>query len=103
MYAVMSQWQMDEQQFDSMLPELEARIIPAVQQTPGFIKGFWNWDHSNGKTADMLLYETEEQARAVKAWLEQQPTENPDPRARLEVVRVLELVGSTENLASAHV
>lgn len=101
MYALMSQWQMDESRFDELVPVLHARIIPMVEQTPGFIEGYWAWDHSNGKTADLIAYETEEQARALKSFIERDSQEHPVEGVRFEAARVLELIGHARKEAPA--
>lgn len=91
MYALMSQWQAEESQYEFLIQGLRTQIIPMVEQTPGFIQGVWGWDHTTGKTYDMVLYDTEENARAVKTQIEEQP--EPDAPIRLEVARVVEVTG----------
>lgn len=89
MYGLMTQWQADESQFEYLVEGLRAQIIPMVQSAPGFIEGFWGWDHTNGKTYDLVLFDTEEHARALKEQVEAEP--EPDAPIRFEVARVVEI------------
>jgi hypothetical protein len=85
----MTQWQGEESAFQALTDELRNRIVPGIAQTPSYVEGYWGWDHSTGKAYDLVLFETEEAARAQKTYLEQMPP--PDAPIRFEVARVVEI------------
>ena len=51
--------------FESAQKGLEEKVVPRVSQAPGFVAGYWTRsdDKSNGQS--MLVFESEDAARAV--------------------------------------
>ena len=52
--------------FESAQKGLEEKVVPRVSQAPGFVAGYWtrSEDKSNGQS--MLVFESEDAARAVE-------------------------------------
>jgi hypothetical protein len=44
--------------------ELRERIVPMVSQAPGFVAGYW-LEPQDGKGASVVIFESEENARAM--------------------------------------
>jgi hypothetical protein len=44
--------------------ELETRVVPAVKQAPGVVGGYWSESPEGDHGHSMVLFETEEAARA---------------------------------------
>jgi len=42
-------------------PALREQVVPRVQQSPGFVAGYWT--RSEGQGLSMVVFESEEQAR----------------------------------------
>ena len=97
MYAVVDTWALD---LDKMSPEqrreLPERIVPAVRQQPGFIAGYWTYDRVNKKSHGLFLFESEEAARGLKAFIEQDAQRGAELGIHLNELVV------TEVLAEAH-
>lgn len=100
MYAMMTQWQADEGEYETLRAKLQTQVAPAVQRAPGFIEGYWVWDHATGKVYDLVLFETEEQARAEKQVVEQLP--QPDSSERFELARVVEVAAHAKSIVATN-
>ena len=100
MYAMMTQWQADESQYETLRTKLQTEIAPRVQRAPGFIEGYFVWDHATGKAYDLILFETEEQARAEKTTVEQLP--QPDAPVRFELARVVEVAAHAKGAVATN-
>lgn len=68
---------------------LKSQIVPRVTQMEGFVNGYWtrSEDGSNGRS--LLLFESEDAARAAKKEIEQTP---PRDEVNLDSVEVREVV-----------
>jgi hypothetical protein len=75
---------------ESAQKELKERVVPRVSGAPGFVAGYWTRsdDGSNGQS--MLVFESEDAARAVAGQL---GTDMPDG-VTLESAEVREVVAS---------
>jgi hypothetical protein len=69
---------------------LEERVVPGVSQAPGFVAGYWtrSEDKSNGQS--MLVFESEDAARAVEERIRADVPEG----VTVESVEVREVVAS---------
>jgi hypothetical protein len=63
MYAVVVRVSINDS--DGAENELKETVVPRISQSPGFVAGYWSraLDHTNGLS--MLVFESEEAARAV--------------------------------------
>ena len=69
---------------------LEEQVVPRVKQAPGFVAGYWSRSDDRSSGQGMILFESEEAARAAA---EQLRANIPD-RVTLESVEVREIVAS---------
>jgi hypothetical protein len=79
----------DESAGRKMLAE---EVVPRASAAPGFVAGYWTRSSSDNKGISMVVFDTEEQANAAKAMIEQ-GLPNPDA-VTLESVEVREVVAS---------
>ena len=63
MFAVVVQEAGDADQIDDSAAMVTERVAPEVRQAPGFVSALWMSD-GNGGTLNVLVFETEEAARA---------------------------------------
>jgi hypothetical protein len=68
----------------------EEQVVPRVKQAPGFVAGYWSRSDDRSSGQGMILFESEEAARAAA---EQLRANIPD-RVTLESVEVREIVAS---------
>jgi hypothetical protein len=61
--------------FDKALEELKEQVVPRVSQTPGFIAGYW-FEPAGDQGWSVVLFESEEAARAAADRIPEQPPEN---------------------------
>ena len=71
---------------------LVTQVVPAVSQAPGFVAGYWTRSSSDNKGISMVMFDTEDQANAAAAMIQQGPP-NPDA-VTLEGVEVREVIES---------
>jgi hypothetical protein len=56
---------------------LRERIVPAVSQAPGFVAGYWVRLEGGDEGNAVIVFESEDAARAVKDQIEQSIGSNP--------------------------
>jgi hypothetical protein len=76
--------------FDRAHQALVEQIVPAVSQAPGFVAGYWTRSEDN-RGLGMMVFESEDNARAVAEMVQSQGSPNPDA-VTLENVEVREVV-----------
>jgi hypothetical protein len=91
MYAVVTVFAMDEDQLEEQRKNLHAGIIPSVKQNPGFRAGYWTRDRASGRSHNLLLFDTEQQAQHVRGSVEQSAELQREMGVRLELVAVTEV------------
>ncbi len=94
MYAVVGIWQRDEQQSDAQLQVLREQIVPNVGRSPGFVAGYWTYDHSTGKDHTMIVLDSEEAALAFKAGVEGKSQNQAALGLTVELLTVVEVLAS---------
>ena len=70
---------------------LTTQVVPRATQAPGFVAGYWSRSEDGNNGLGMIVFETEENARAAAGMIESQ---GPDEGASLEGVEVREVVAS---------
>jgi hypothetical protein len=102
MYAVVDTWALD---LDKLTPEqqreLPERIVPMVRAQPGFIAGYWTYDGVNKKSHGLFLFESEETARGLKAFVEQDSQRGAEIGVHLNEIAVTEVVAEARAGAAA--
>ena len=79
------------QDFDVARQGLRDEVVPRVKQAPGFVAGYWTRSEDGGSGLAMILFESEDAARAVAARIESDPVPNPEA-VSLDGVEVREVV-----------
>jgi hypothetical protein len=59
MHALVGIFDMDRALFAQQQQYLKERIVPAVRQTPGFVAGYWSYDHATSKSYSYIVLEDE--------------------------------------------
>jgi hypothetical protein len=83
MYAVVVNVTLNDP--EAALKELQEEVVPQAKQAPGFVTGYWTRKDNTGLS--MVVFESEEQARAMS---ERLPTMVPE-HVRLQGVEVREV------------
>jgi hypothetical protein len=71
---------------------LKEEIVPRASGAPGFVAGYWTRSANDQSGLSMMVFETEDQANAVKEIIQQGPP-NPDA-VTLDGVEVREVIES---------
>jgi hypothetical protein len=61
--------------FEKALKELKEQVVPLVSQAPGFVAGYW-FEPAGDQGWSVILFESEEAARAAADRIPTQPPEN---------------------------
>jgi hypothetical protein len=93
MYAVVTVFSMDNERFAEQRRGLHEFIIPSVKQNPGFRAGYWTRDHASGRSHNLLLFDTEEEARHAARSVEQNAERQREMGIQLEAISITEVVG----------
>jgi hypothetical protein len=64
MHAVLVDVSLEAEPNEASLSTLRDQVVPGVKASPGFVAGYW-LEPVAGKGHSMVLFETEEQARAA--------------------------------------
>lgn len=88
MHAVVVKLTIDDVDRDDQL--LEQQVVPTASGAAGFVAGYWTRSGDSGLS--MVVYESEEAARAVAEQIQSMGL--PDDAVRVEGVEVREVVAS---------
>jgi hypothetical protein len=77
--------------FDRGRQGLAENVVPRVSQAPGFVAGYWTGSEDKSSGLAMMVFESEDAARAVARMVESQ---GPDEGVTLEGVEVREVVAN---------
>ena len=69
MYAAVGVWNMEAANWEEQQRALHEEIVPLVQQSPGFVSGYWMADRAAGKTYTTIIFEDEEAAQRFKEFV----------------------------------
>ena len=100
MQAVTAIFSMDPSKKQQLLAGLEPVVIKMVRELPGFVTGFWSWDHASNVTYSFIAFDTQEHASALEAFLKGGAEKMAADGARLERVVVGEVVGAASGKAA---
>lgn len=80
---------------DSTREVLKSQVVPLLSGAPGFKTGYWTWSSGAGETngLSMIIYDSEENARAAGDQISAIATGRPDD-VTLDGVEVREVVAS---------
>jgi hypothetical protein len=100
MHAMTAIFSMDPTKKAQLIQELEPTIIRRVREMPGYVTGFWSWDHATNVTYSFIVFEREEQARALESYIKGDNEKNGVAGTRLERAVVAEIVGAASGNAA---
>jgi hypothetical protein len=72
-----------EGDLDEAVKSLQEQVVPMVRSQPGFVAGYW-FEARDGKGYSVVLFQTEEQARAAAP----PPGTKPSPFATIETTDI---------------
>jgi hypothetical protein len=102
MHAMTAIFSMDPTRKAQLIEGLEPSVIRTVRELPGFVTGFWSWDHAASVSYGFIVFDTEEHARALEAHLRENAEDLARQGTRLERAAVGEVIGAASgNRASA--
>jgi hypothetical protein len=84
----------------TLLIEGLPNLIAMVRETPGYLVGFWTWDHASNVSSVLIIFEREEQARAMEAFVRTNDEKKAFPGTRLERASTSEIVGAASGNAT---
>ena len=90
MHAVVTRVTVNDE--DAGRKMLAEEVVPRASAAPGFVAGYWTRSSSDNKGISMVMFDTEDQANAAAAMIQQGPP-NPDA-VTLEGVEVREVIES---------
>jgi hypothetical protein len=90
MHAVVVRVSIDD--FDRGRKFLTEQVVPRVSQAPGFVAGYWTRSEDGTGGLSMMVFESEDPARAVVQMMESQPPQ--DDGVSIEDIEVREVVAN---------
>jgi len=100
MHAVTAIFSMDPSRKAQLIEELEPTIITMIREMPGYVVGFWSWDHATNVTYAFTIFEREEQARALESRVRGMAENNAVPGTRPERIATAEIFGAASGNAA---
>lgn len=92
MFAVVGHVDIAEGGSDEAEAGLHAQVIPSSKASAGFVRGTWMQSSDKRSGVAVMLFETEEQASAMAAEM-QQASPPPDMPVIMRQVEVMRIVG----------
>jgi hypothetical protein len=59
--------------FEKAHPSLREQVVPRAKQAPGFVHGYWTRSDDGKNGLSMILFESEDQARAAAEQIQAAP------------------------------
>jgi hypothetical protein len=95
-YALLALWQLPEEPWDHLLPQLEAGLTPLISGAAGVVEGYWTYEPANGKSVALVLLETADHAYDLRNTLERHMESGREPAIELEMLRVQRVMARLE-------
>jgi hypothetical protein len=92
-HAVTAIFSMDPARKAQLIEGLEPVVIRMVRALPGFVTGYWTWDHATNVTYSLVVFDSAENARGLESFLKTRADEHAKNGTRLERVAVGEVIG----------
>jgi hypothetical protein len=99
-HALTAIFSMDPTKKAQLIDQLEPVVISMVRERPGFVTGFWTWDHATNVTYGFIVFETEAHARELETFLKNNSDDLAQGGTRLERAAVGEVIGAASGNAS---
>jgi hypothetical protein len=94
MYGMTAIFSMDPTKKAQLIEGLEPHVIRMVRELPGFVTGFWSWDHATNVSYGLVVFDTEANARALETHLKTNAEQLAEKGTRLERAAVGEIIGA---------
>lgn len=95
MQAVVAVFKMDRALFAVQQRGLKERIVPFVKSQPGFVAGYWSYDHAAAKSYSFILLDTEDAARAFVETVTRANSGPNDAGVSLESITPVEVLAES--------
>jgi hypothetical protein len=92
MHAVLVEVDIGDLERGEALTGLREQVVPRVSQAPGFQSGSWMAPNQDGKGLALMLFDTEDNARAAAGMV--QVGSNPQPGVTVERSEVREVAST---------
>ena len=99
-HALTAVFSMDPTKKALLIEQLEPVVISMVRELPGFVTGYWSWDHATNVTYGFVVFDTEVQARALETHLKTNAERFAERGTRLERAAVGEVIGAASGNAA---
>lgn len=96
-HALTAVFSMDPTKKAQLIEQLEPVVISMVRKLPGFVTGFWSWDHATNVTYSFVVFETEAHARSLETHLKSNAEDLAAKGTRLERAAVGEVIGTASS------
>jgi hypothetical protein len=100
MHALTTVFSMDPAKKAQLIEGLDPVVIAHVRGMPGFVTGFWTWDHATNVAYGMVIFDTDKNARSLETFLRDQAEDMAAQGTRLERAAVGEVIGAASGDAS---
>lgn len=95
MYAMIAIFSMDPAMKEQQMAHLHGAIVPMVRKMPGFVAGFWSYDHAANVSYGYIVLENEEAAKRLMAGVRASADDNAAAHGvRFERAAVAEIVAA---------
>src|SRR5688572_8435287 len=94
MHALSTIFSMDPAKKAQLIEGLDPVVITQVRAMPGFVTGFWTWDHATNVTYGMVIFDTDKNARSLETFLRDNADRLAEGGTRLERAAVAEVIGA---------
>ena len=92
MQAILAVFDMDRALFAVQQRSLKERIVPFVKSQPGFVAGYWSYDHTTAKSYSFIVLESQEAATRFAEAVRAHNAQPNDAGVRLESITPVEVV-----------
>jgi hypothetical protein len=99
MHAMTGLFSMDPAHKTQLIEGLPS-LINMIREMPGYVVGFWTWDHATNVSSVLVVFEREEQARGLEAVVKSNDEKKAFPGTRLERASTSEIVGAASGNAA---
>ena len=93
MHALTTVFSMDPTKKAQLIEGLEPGVIRQVREMPGYVVGFWSWDHATNVTYGFVVFDSDANARALETYLKSNTDMLASKGTRLERAAVAEVIG----------
>ncbi len=94
MHAMIAMFSMGPATKDAQLDALKNRIVPTVRGAPGFVSGYWSYDHASNMSYSYILLRSEDDAKKLAEFVRGESDRAARDGVHLERVTVAEVLAN---------